>query len=90
MVRGVDVKIYDFNGSANLAGKRIKQARTALGLSQDELAARLQVENVILSQKCISRMEKGERFITDYELFMLAKVLKKDMYWLIGEENTSK
>lgn len=42
---------------------------------------------MILSQKCISRMEKGERFITDYELLILSKVLKKDLYWLLGEEN---
>ena len=69
------MKIYNYNGAANL------------GLSQDELAARLQVQNVILSQKCISRMEKGERFITDYELLILSKVLKKDLYWLLGEEN---
>lgn len=53
------MKIYNYNGAANLAGLRIRQARMELGLSQDELAARLQVQNVILSQKCISRMEKG-------------------------------
>ncbi len=81
------MKIYNYNGAANLAGPRIRQARMELGLSQDELAARLQVQNVILSQKCISRMEKGERFITDYELLILSKVLKKDLYWLLGEEN---
>lgn len=53
------MKIYNYNGAANLAGLRIRQARMELGLSQDELAARLQVQNVILSQKCISGWKKG-------------------------------
>lgn len=35
------MKIYNYNGAANLAGLRIRQARMELGLSQDELAARL-------------------------------------------------
>ena len=45
------MKIYNYNGAANLAGLRIRQARMELGLSQDELASRLQVQNVILSLK---------------------------------------
>lgn len=77
------MKIYNYNGAANLAGKRIRQARIELGLSQDELAARLQLENVILSQKCVSRIEKGERLIADYELLIFSRVLKKDIYWLL-------
>lgn len=84
------MKIYDFYGSANISGRRVKEARKNLGLSQDELAARLQVENVIVSQKGVSRMETGERLITDYELLTLAKVLKKDIEWLFGAEDMKK
>jgi len=35
------MKIYDFGGKKNISGDRIHQARTALRLSQSELAARM-------------------------------------------------
>ena len=40
------MKIYDFNGSKNICGERIKEARKRLQLSQEMLAAKLQVEGV--------------------------------------------
>ena len=35
------MKIYDFNGSKNICGKRIKEARKHLNLTQEALAAKL-------------------------------------------------
>lgn len=80
------MKIYDYNGLANIAGKRIKEARTALNMSQEELAIKLQLKNIIVGQKVISRIEKGERFIADYELLGFSEILKKDIYWLLGAD----
>lgn len=37
------MKIYDYSGRANISGDRIHQARTAQRLSQDALAAKMQV-----------------------------------------------
>jgi len=37
------MKIYDFNDKKNICGKRVKEARKNLKLSQTDLAARLQV-----------------------------------------------
>lgn len=35
----------------------------------------MQVQGIILEQKNISRIEKGDRFVADYELQAFAKVL---------------
>lgn len=40
------MKIYDYSGRANISGDRIHQARTAQRLSQDTLAAKMQVYGV--------------------------------------------
>ena len=78
------MKIYDYNGSANIVGKRIREARIAKNISQEELAIKLQHKNIIVGQKVISRIEKGERFVADYELLGFSEILKVDLYWLFG------
>jgi len=81
------MKIYGINGKKNIAGTRVKQVREKKRLTQSELAAKLQVEEVIVEQKAISRMELGARLISDYELLALAKVLGVSVMWLlIGKE----
>ena len=81
------MKIYGLNGKNNIASHQIKRARQQLGWSQSDLAAKLQLENVIVEQKAVSRMELGERLVADYELLALAKVLKVSVMWLLtGEE----
>ena len=40
------MKIYDFNGKKNICGEKVKQARKKAGLSQEMLAAKLQIEGV--------------------------------------------
>ena len=69
------MKIYDYNGKANIVGKRILELRKKQKLSQEELAAQMQLNNIEISQKVISRIEKQERFVTDYELLMFSRVL---------------
>lgn len=66
------MKIYDYSGRANISGDRIHQARTAQRLSQDVLAAKMQVYGVGLGREAISRIETGDRFVTDYELAIFA------------------
>ena len=78
------MKIYDYNGSANIVGKRIREARIAKNISQEELAIKLQLKNIIVGQKVISRIEKGERFVADYELLGFSEILKVDLHWLFG------
>lgn len=80
------MKIYSFNGHANVCGIHIKKAREQRGWSQEELAAKLQLENVSLSQKAISRIERQERVVSDYELLVLSHVLCVGVDWLLGED----
>lgn len=37
------MKIYDYKGRKNLCGNRVKEARARLKITQEDLAARLQV-----------------------------------------------
>lgn len=80
------MKIYDFDGKKNISGDRIHQARTAMRLSQAELAARMQVNGVTIEREAISKIETGDRFVTDYELMVFAKVLNKPVLWLMAQE----
>ncbi len=74
------MKIYDYDGKANIVGRQIYKLRKEKKLSQEELAAKLQINNIELSQKAISRIEKQERFVTDYELLVISKVLGVSIY----------
>ena len=76
------MKIYSYNGKNNIAGNRIYLARTSQRLSQENLAARMQVEGVVLGREAISRIETGDRFVTDYELMIFSRVLGVSMEWL--------
>lgn len=79
------MKIYDYNGKKNICGERIREARVKQRMSQADLAARMQVQGIIIERDSISRVEIGTRFIADYELLAFAKALKVDIGWLLGE-----
>ena len=80
------MKIYDFDGKKNICGARIKEARKALHLSQEDLAAKLQVSGVVIERNSISRIESGDRFIADYELLVLSQILGVTPAFLLGIE----
>lgn len=80
------MKIYDFNGKKNICGDRIRLARLAKRLTQADLAARLQIEGIIMERDSISRIEKGTRFIPDYEIPVFSRVLDVSPLWLLGIE----
>ena len=81
------MKIYDFNGRKNLCGKRVKEARTRLGLTQENLAAKLQLEGIILERDSVSRIELGTRFVADFELAVLCRVLGVTPAYFLGLES---
>lgn len=69
------MKIYDYKGKKNLCGKRVREARLRQRLSQYALAAKLQTEGILMEQDSISRIEIGTRFVADYEVKVIAKIL---------------
>lgn len=82
------MKIYPYKGKRNICGSKIKKTRRLRNLSQAELAAKLQVEGVILERDSISRIENGTRFVSDFELLILAKTLNVDPNWLLNESDS--
>lgn len=85
-IGGEALKIYDYDGRKNISGDRIHQLRTSRRLSQAELAARMQVNGVVIEREAISKIETGDRFVTDYELMTFAKVFGVTMDLLIEQE----
>lgn len=69
------MKILRFREVHNISGAQIKALRKKKGLTQDQLVARLQIAGIQIDQKAISRIEKGERVVTDYELITIADIL---------------
>ena len=75
-----------YKGRKNLCGNRVKEARARLNITQTDLAARLQVAGITMERDSVSRIEIGTRFVTDYELAVLAKILGVSMEWLTENE----
>ena len=81
------MKKYQYqSGMVNISGKRIRDWRKQRRMSQTELAAKMQMEGVILEQDVISRIENGGRLVTDYELLVFARVLGVSLEQLIEQE----
>lgn len=56
------------DGNNNICGKKIAARRIAMGISQRELADRLQLIGFDVDKNAIQRIECGKRFVTDIEL----------------------
>ena len=80
------MKIYDYNGKKNICGDRVHEARCRLRLIQSDRAAQLQINGIIIERDSVSRIEIGTRFVADYELLELSKILKVSVGWLLGIE----
>ena len=65
------------SGKNNVCGDRVRAYREALPSkpSQKGLADLLQLEGLDLDKNAVQRIESGQRFVTDIELRVLAKVL---------------
>jgi len=71
-----------FDGNKNLISEKLRDSREKAGLSQSQLAAKMQTLGVNIDQQMISRIEKNQRFVTDYELACFCRILNvglKDM-----------
>lgn len=58
----------------NICGKNISSLRKALGISQRELADKLQLIGLEIDKNAIQRIESGKRFVTDIELTAFSRV----------------
>lgn len=74
----------------NLVGPNVKKARLAAKLSQKQLAIKLETVAVYICRGSISRIESGERTVTDIELWGISKVLNIPIADLFPVESNPK
>jgi len=82
------MRLLTLDGKCNICGERVRSAREKLSLSQEDLAAKIQLNGHSLTQKAISRIETGIRVVPDYEIPLLAAALNVNPLWLIGWVDT--
>lgn len=71
----------------NIVGPHIKRIRTINDITQQELSARLETLGVYLDRSSISKIERQNRIITDYELLAFAQALKVDIDFIFELKN---
>lgn len=69
-----------------MVGARVTQARLKLGMKQNELLAKLQLEGIDISVPALSLLEGQKRPVSDMELNALADALGVSVNWLLGRE----
>lgn len=72
----------------NIVGERVRQARLRRNppLTQDQLSGQLAKIGVAIDRAGISKIEIGARFVVDFEVKALAKVLGMSVGWLLDEK----
>lgn len=71
----------------SLIGERIRDARlkSRPPLSQQDLAGRLAARGISIDQTGVSRIERQERYLMDYEIKAIARCLRVTVAWLFNE-----
>lgn len=78
-------RIIDSN-NVNITGKKIKEARIKAGLSQKQLSEKLELLAVYTCIGSISRIENGQRAVTDIELDAITKILGVSFDFLFSRQ----
>ena len=75
------------DGRNNVCGANIARFRMQLGISQRELADRMQLVGIDIDKNAIQRIECGKRFVTDIEILAFTKVFGITLDALLQPEN---
>jgi transcriptional regulator with XRE-family HTH domain len=70
----------------NVVGPQIRRLRNAANLTQEQLTARCGVLGWRLSRSTLAKIEAQVRCVSDAELFVLAKALRKELEQLYSSE----
>ncbi len=73
------MKQITYGGNKNIVGNKIKEIRCEKKFSQGDLAAKMQTMNCNIDQQMISKIEKNQRQVTDYELACFSICLQTDI-----------
>jgi transcriptional regulator with XRE-family HTH domain len=74
-----------FVDKKNIVGTRVRQARRSAKppITQNELVARLQIQDMNIDQSALSKLENRQRPVSDIEVLALARALKVSPEWLL-------
>lgn len=77
-------------GTRNIVGNHVRQARKAArpSITQMDLVARLQLLGMAIDQSGLSKIESGQRPVSDVEVVAFAKALKVSVEWLLEGADT--
>lgn len=87
MKEGGKVKKLEHLGRRNICGERVRKERVTRRISQERLAAKMQMRGVEIEQDAISRIESGDRLVTDYELRAFAALFEVPIESLLEPED---
>ena len=79
------MKKIQFDNQKNIIARQLKASRLRAGMSQEQLAAKMQLMGVNIDQQMISKIERNDRIVTDYELACFSIVLKTDISLLLSD-----
>ncbi len=79
------MKQITFWGNKNVIGSQLARIRQSKNLSQGELAAKMQLLNINIDQQMISKIEKNQRQVTDYEFIGFSLCLNISLEALMGD-----
>ena len=68
------MKIKKYNEYRNISVIKLKELRKNVKMSQKQVAEKLQLEGIDLTEKEISKIEHNNRLVHDFELFAFAKI----------------
>lgn len=64
------------DGKNNICGEQVAFFRKNMGISQRQLADKLQLLGLDVDKNAVQRIEAGKRFVTDIEIVFLSQALK--------------
>lgn len=79
------MKRITFWGNKNVIGEQLANIRQRKNISQSELAAKMQLLNINIDQQMISKIEKNQRQVTDYEFVGFSVCLNVQLEELLGD-----
>lgn len=78
---GDDLEVDDLEEQVKI-GARLKEAREYVGLLQEDVASALGIPRA-----SVSALESGKRRVTGLEVRRLARIYRKPVGWLLGEDD---
>ena len=79
------IKIYWTGNAKNIIGSKVRALRMERHLTQAALAEQMQLLGIDCTDLTILRIESGNRFVPDYEIKGLAKILQVSYEYLLDD-----